>query len=160
MFKILKKNFCIGFSGKFQSLQQQCTKRGTLFDKRRVNFLVSSRSEKFIYYATCYCSDAFLVSDASNYIKVYESKFFQSKHEAAVAMELEIISLSREFKDTQFFMEKYFVEHDLFGESMMCVDGCWSKKNNHLQLVCNECNFAFNEKPLNSICQRCGGYVT
>lgn len=150
----------LGFSGKIRYYKKQCDSRGSILDTRRVNFYVSQNNKGFYFFGVCYCTDAILVSGASNHLTVYLSKSYPSQHEAALAVEQEIISLSREFQNTTFYMEKYFVEHDLFGDSRACLNGHWSEKENNVVLVCNECRREFEEKLKNAVCSQCGGYVT
>lgn len=150
----------LGFSGKIREYKKQCESRGSILDTRRVNFYVSQNNKGFYFYGVCYCTDAILVSGASNNLTVYFSKSFPTQHEAALAVEQKIISLSREFPNTTFYMEKYFVEHDLFGKSRVCLNGHWSEKENKVVSVCNECQREFEKKPTSAECSQCGGFVT
>ncbi len=164
MTNLFQKFIGAGFYGKYKRYRKHCADRGSLFDESRIFFYVSDWKKGgkpyFTYSASCYCNDAILVSDAGNYVSLYRSKEFSTKQEAALAMESEVLNASKEFKDVEFYMSRYYPEHDAIGESLICKNSFWSEGEYDVKHICPECKKSYSSVPANRVCNGCGGFVT
>jgi len=166
MFRAIRDFSGVSLAGKVKFYIKQCRKRHALFDHTRVNcfvndwnYLGGKKEKSYTFSASCYCNDALAIGDASNYLTVYRSKQYSTRQEAEAEMILEIVSASKQLKDTSFFTYRYHAEHNAIGDGVFCKNTDWFKGVNDAEYICSGCKTAYNILPAERICNQCGELI-
>jgi hypothetical protein len=126
MLSILKDNLGLSIAGGVKKYAHRNKSNRSVFDMSSVVCKVfgwTHPRKSYQYYASCYCDDA---PAFSNWLTVYTSKKYASRQEAEAALDLDIIHASQIFKESAFYRERYYPEHDAVGETLCCRNGVWA----------------------------------
>ena len=160
---MLKDTFGLSLAGGLKKYARRYKGGRHVFDSKRIDCMVvgwSYPTKKYQFCASCYCDDAFAVPAVSNRLTIFESTFFKSRQEAEGALDLDIAHASRKFKDSAFYREKYYPEHDAVGETLCCKNGQWMIEENLMVCICPGCHTSYTDLPENRICSKCGEIIT